>query len=120
MIQGNGFTIKESKFDYFFGRVTSSPSNEARSRQNLQDLNKLGIDEASNGQERLMNIFESGLTALEIKRKVNEYGITIIKQIEISGNDVKGVIEIAYFYPAGNLLGIPEVTTIIPKISNQE
>jgi hypothetical protein len=62
MIQGNGFTIKESKFDYFFGRVVSSPSNEARSRQNLQDLSKLGIDESNNGKERLMQIFEFGLS----------------------------------------------------------
>lgn len=120
MIQGNGFTIKESKFDYFFGRVTSSPSNEARSRQNLQDLNKLGIHESDNGQERLMQIFETGLSASEIKRKINEYGITIIKQVEVYGNNIKGVIEIAYFYSAGDLLSIPEVSTIIPKISNQE
>ena len=52
MIQGNGFTIKESKFDYFFGRVISSPSNQARSLQNLQDLKKLGIDEAAGGREQ--------------------------------------------------------------------
>ncbi|BDA75764.1 hypothetical protein RIVM261_082740 [Rivularia sp. IAM M-261] len=120
MIQGNGFTIKESKFDYFFGRVTSNPSNQARSIQNLQDLKKLGIDEATDGQKYLMQIFEFGLNAPEIKRKINEYGTTIIKQAEVSSNEAKGVIEIAYFYPAGNLLNIPEVTTIIPKISNQE
>lgn len=120
MIEGNGFTIKQSKFDYFFGRVTSSPSNQARSRQNLEDLKKLGIDEGTNGQKLLMEIFESGLNSSEIKRKINDYGITIIKQVEVFGSEVKGIIEIAYFYPAGNLLAIPEVSTIIPKISNQE
>ncbi|NJL10694.1 MAG: hypothetical protein HC908_12370 [Calothrix sp. SM1_7_51] len=118
MIEGNGFTIKQSKFDYFFGRVTSSPSNRARSIQNLEDLKRLGIDEAANGQKFLMQIFEFGLNYPEIKRKINEYGITIIKQVEVSGSEVTGLIEIAYFYPAGNLSAVPEVTTIIPKISN--
>jgi hypothetical protein len=120
MIEGNGFTIKQSKFDYFFGRVTSSPNNKARSIQNLEDLKKLGIDEAADGQSILMQIFEYGLNAQEIKRKVNEYGITIIKEVEVAGGEVKGVIQIGYFYPIGNLSTIPEVTTIIPKISNQD
>jgi hypothetical protein len=40
--------------------------------------------------------------------------------VEVSGSEVKGVIEIAYFYAGGNLFAIPEVTTIIPKISNQD
>lgn len=120
MIQGNGFTIQEGKFDYFFGRVTSSPRNQTRSTQNLRDLKKLGIDEATDGQKRLIQIFEIGLNNPEIKRKTNEYGTTIIKQVEVSSNEATGVIEIAYFYKGGNLLNIPEVTTIIPKISNQE
>jgi hypothetical protein len=44
-IIGQGFSIKEQKFDYFFGRVTSTPKNQARSLQNLKDLKALGIDE---------------------------------------------------------------------------
>ena len=77
MIQGNGFTIHVSKFDYFFGRVASSPSNQARSLQNLQGLNRLGINEATSGTERLLQIFEERLIAPEVERRETTYGITI-------------------------------------------
>jgi hypothetical protein len=72
MIQGNGFTIKENKFDYFFGRVISNPHNRQRSLQNLQDLNQLGADEQNNGKESLMQRFEEGLLSPEVSRKVTE------------------------------------------------
>ncbi|MGB3204302.1 MAG: hypothetical protein WBB28_04875 [Crinalium sp.] len=117
MIQGNGFTIKESKFDYFFGRVNSSASNQARSLQNLQDLKKLGIDEATDGREQLMKVFEQGLKfPVEGQLKVTEYGTTIIKTVELNGIEAKGAIEVSYFYPGSNLSAIPEVVSILPKI----
>jgi hypothetical protein len=37
------YTINPSKFDYFFGKVSSSTHNTSRSVQNLKDLNALGI-----------------------------------------------------------------------------
>ena len=116
MIQGNGFTIKESKLDYFFGRVTSSPSNQARSLQNLQDLKKLGIDEAAGGCEQLMKVFQDGLNCPEMKRLTNDYGTTIIKTVELTGVEAKDAVEISYFYPGFNLSAVPEVSSIIPKI----
>jgi hypothetical protein len=116
LIQGNGFTIKESKFVYFFGRVTSNPSNQARSLQNLQDLKKLGIDEATGGREQLMKIFQDGLNSPEMKRITNDYGTTIIKKVELTGVEAEGAIEISYFYPGSNLSAVPEVSSIIPKI----
>ena len=116
LIRGNGFTIKESKFDYFFGRVASNPSNQVRSLQNLQDLKKLGIDEATGGREQLMKIFQDGLNSPELKRIINQYGTTIVKTQEITGFASKGSLEIAYFYADSNLSAIPEVSSIIPKI----
>lgn len=64
MIQGNGFTIHISKFDYFFGRVASSPSNQTRSLQNLQDLSRLGIN------MQLQIIEESDFNQLDPVRQV--------------------------------------------------
>ncbi len=116
LIQGNGFTIKESKFDYFFGRIVSSPSNQARSLQNLHDLTKLGINEVRGGREQLMKIFQEGLNYPEVKRVINQYGTTIIKTVEVTGFESKGCIEIAYFYHNSNLSGVPEISSIIPKI----
>lgn len=113
----DGFTIKESKFDYFFGRVTSSPSNQARSLQNLQDLKKLGIDEAAGGRDQLMKVFEQGLKfPVEGQLKVTEYGTTIIKTVAIKGIEANGAIEVSYFYLDSNLSAVPEVVSILPKI----
>ncbi|MEA5620230.1 hypothetical protein VB711_20615 [Cronbergia sp. UHCC 0137] len=116
MIQGNGFSIKESKFDYFFGRVTSNPSNQKRSLQNLEDLKKLGIDEARGGREQLMKVFQDGLNSAEVKRITTEYGTIIVKKVEVASVESKGAIEISYFYPGSNLSAVPEVSSIIPKI----
>ncbi len=48
LIQGAGFTVKSNKFDFFFGRVTSTPSNTRRAIDNLRDLRILGIDSTIN------------------------------------------------------------------------
>jgi len=116
VIQGEGFTINESKFDFFFGRVTSSPDNTRRSRDNLEGLRQLGIEEAAGGRIRLMQIFQEGLNAPIIKIKRKQYGTTILRQVEIGGGEVPGAIAISYFYPNNNLNEIPEITSIIPKL----
>jgi len=108
LIQGVGFTIKASKFDFFFGRVTSTPTNARRSSDNLRDLRILGIDEASGGKERLLQIFAEGLNAPEVPdRKTNEYGVHISRKVELSGGEKPGAIIVRYFYPQGNLNTIP-------------
>jgi hypothetical protein len=116
MIQGNGFTIKENKFDYFFGRVISNPHNRQRSLQNLQDLNQLGVDEQNNGKEFLMQRFEEGLLSPEVSRKVTDYGVTIVRRVEMKSSEASGAIDISYFYPGSDLMATPEITSIIPKI----
>ncbi len=118
MIQGEGFTVKESKLDYFFGRATSTPRNAKRSSNNLENLKKLGIDETVDGIARLIQIFQEGLNAPEIiaYRKDNEYGTSIARKVEVSGPDVVGAIIVSYYYPGGNRSVIPQVSSIITLI----
>ena len=120
-IEGQGFTIKESKFDYFFGRVTSNLQNQRRSLDNLENLKRLGIDEAAGGRERLMEIFAAGLAVPQVAEPHrSRFGTTIVRRVEVSGAEEVGAIEISYFYPGGDLSAIPEVSTIIVKIYRQE
>lgn len=72
VIQGEGFTVNESKFDFFFGRVTSNPRNARRSLDNLEGLRKLGIDEASGGKESHDNYYKN----LQIVEKMKIQPIT--------------------------------------------
>ncbi len=79
-IEGSGFTVKESKFDYFFGRVSSSHKNQRRALDNLENLRRLGIDEAAGGKERLLEIFAEGLTAPQVgEPSITRYGTTIVR-----------------------------------------
>ena len=118
VIQGAGFTIKSSKFDFFFGRVTSTSTNTRRSLDNLRDLITLGIDEASGGKEKLLQIFAEGLNAPEVEddRKVNEYGTNISRKVELRGGEKPGAIVVRYFYAESNLDLNPQVTSIVPLI----
>jgi hypothetical protein len=119
VIQGEGFTLDESKFDFFFGRVTSDSHNTNRSLQNLRDLRRLGIDEAERGRERLLQIFQEGLSTPEIDRKENSYGIIIVRQTEVISLEASGVIEISYFYRNGDLNSTPKITTVIHIITQE-
>lgn len=105
--------VKESKWDYFFGRVKSNPYNEARSLQNLEDLKELGIEESKGGREKLREIFEEGLKTPEKDRYISDYGTTVTKTVEVPPN---GAIDVKYFYPNEDMTATPEVSTIIPKI----
>jgi hypothetical protein len=121
-IQGNGFTVNESKFDFFFGRVTSTPTNARRSNDNLENLKILGIEEATGGRERLLQIFHEGLNAPEVpnSRKITQYGINISRKVEVSGPETTGAIIVRYYYPGGDLFAIPQVTSIVVLIYKQE
>lgn len=116
MIQGEGFTVNESKFDFFFGRVTSNQKNARRSLDNLEGLRKLGFDEASGGKERLLQIFQQGLNGSILKEVTDDYGTTLVRKIEVRSGEIPGAIEISYLYRNSDMNSIPEVTTIIIKI----
>ncbi len=117
MLESAGFRIQERKFDFFFGQITSTPRNQARSLQNLEDLARLGIRVETQGRDRLMQIFAAGLTASETSpRREDEYGVTIGRTVQVESEVAKGGIEIFYLYRDGDLSSIPEVTTIIPRI----
>lgn len=118
VISGNGFTVKESKFDFFFGRVTSTPRNRQRSLSNLNNLKKLGIDEKTGGVARLLHIFATGLTAPQVVEdtKITFYGVNIARKVEVTWRETEGAIIVYYFYQGGNLKAIPEVTSIVVLI----
>lgn len=107
---GPAVLVKEDKWDFFFGRVRSSPHNQARSLQNEKDLAKLGVREAEGGKEKLLRIFEEGLHAEVVSTSVGPYGTTVVRSVPMPG----GRIEISYLYRPGT--EVPEVTTLIPKI----
>jgi peptidoglycan hydrolase-like protein with peptidoglycan-binding domain len=106
-------TVQPGKWDFFFGRVKSSPHNLDRSLQNLKDLKTLGFDESAGGRDALIKLFQESQGLPEAARHVTEYGVTITRVARI-GNI--GSIDIKYFYPGGNMSAAPEVSTIIPKI----
>ncbi|MBB6235558.1 hypothetical protein HDC90_000155 [Pedobacter sp. AK013] len=45
--------------------------------------------------------------------KTTNYGVTIVKTINISN---KGSISVGFFYKDGNMASTPSVSSIIPKI----
>lgn len=109
-----GFSVAQSKYDYFFGRVTTGKQhNINRYAQNLKDLSTLGIKK----EKQLTNIFSKAFEkGTVISTKTNEYGTTITKSIEVSN---KGAINVGFFYKGGNLNNKPTISTIIPKIYNK-
>ena len=105
------FTVAESKFDYFFGRVVEgNVHNVQRSAQNLKDLTALGIS----SKKQLEKIFATTLVkGTEVSRSTNKYGITINKVLNIGK---RGQIQTSFFYAGGDMTKAPKVTTIIPKV----
>ena len=107
------FSVKPGKYDYFFGKVTSSQKNMKRSLQNKNDLSYMGISNEEQLNTALGKALDKGK---ETKRITNEYGITICKQIDIGD---KGSIEVSFLYRNGDMSSTPEVTTLIPRINKQ-
>nr|WP_105173578.1 RHS repeat-associated core domain-containing protein [Pseudoalteromonas sp. T1lg122] len=105
------FTVATSKFDFFFGRVTTGNAhNIARSAQNLKDLNTLGIK----SERQLMAVFQNALTqGRYVSTQTNQHGTSVLRSLNIGG---RGEINVSYFYRGGNMNATPSVTTIIPKI----
>jgi len=105
--------IKESKWDYFFGRVKSNKHNEVRSLQNAKDLETLGFTDTPTGREGLTRLFEIGRHLPATATHTTPYGVTITRRVP-AGNG--GVIDVKYYYPGGDMNAIPEIATIIPKV----
>ncbi|MEA9393210.1 hemagglutinin repeat-containing protein [Acerihabitans sp. TG2] len=109
-----GYNVDPSKFDYFFGKVTTgNPHNIQRSAQNMKDLGTLGI----NNEQALIKVFNQAASdGVLISSKSNGYGTTVTKSIGVSD---KGSIQVSFFYPEGNMDAVPKITTLIPKISGK-
>ncbi|WP_230978977.1 RHS repeat-associated core domain-containing protein [Flavobacterium supellecticarium] len=104
-----GYTIAASKFDYFFGRVTSSANNIRRSQDNLRDLTTLGVK----NERDLIKLFNKAFESATIKTTVNDYGTTLTKTARV-GN--QGQINVGFFYKGGDMKKEPIISTVIPKI----
>lgn len=98
-----GYNVDPSKFDYFFGKVTTgNPHNVQRSAQNMKDLNTLGI----NNEQALIKVCnQAASNGVTISSKTNNYGTTVTKSIAISD---KGAIQVSFFYPEGNMNSTPK------------
>ncbi len=74
----------------------------------------MNIFDNAEGKQKMFDIFERGLK-LQGKGKLDQsqYGVIITKHVKVS--EIDG-IDVKYFYPNGNKLAKPLVSTIIPKI----
>ena len=113
------YKINKKKFDYFFGRAgvdkfgnVINQHNYNRSIQIRDVLRILRIEDTPGGREKLCQIFQDALEGEEVYRGETKYGITIRRRYFRAGIQ----LQIGYFYREGNLDGIPEITTIIPKL----
>ena len=104
------YTIDSKKYDYFFGKVTSNSHNATRSIQIKNTLNELGIT----NKHQMNRIFDRAITEGNIiKTQTTNYGTVITRQVEIGKT---GCIDVGFFYENSNMLSIPKVVTVIPKI----
>jgi filamentous hemagglutinin len=75
-----GLTIDEGKWDYFFGRVNSSPHNAERSAQNAYQLESIGIRDNVAGREILAGFFGEAARDGVVESYVNpKSGLTNIR-----------------------------------------
>jgi len=81
-----------------------------RSIQNEKALRELGIT----NKQQINRIFDRAITEGNIiKTQTTNYGTVITRQVEIGKS---GCIDVGFFYENSNMLSIPKVITIIPKI----
>lgn len=101
-ISTRGYIVNQSKFDYFFGRVTTgNVDNIRRSAQNLKDLTTLGIKNES----QLIKVFDQAIEkGSTISIKTSEYGTNVMKSVNV-GN--KGSINVGFFYKGGDMSSTP-------------
>lgn len=55
----------------------------------------------------------------EVSRVTTEYGTTISKQVEVQNGDTKGLINVSFYYKANDLKSVPEISTAVPKITEE-
>ena len=116
------FKISTSKFDYFFGKVKASVNSSKKEIANAYKSNEragifkqLGIDESDKGRDKMINLIDEALdSGIEVSRFSNEYGTTVVKQIEVSNGNVKGTVNVSFLFKAGD--AVPSVTTAVPEI----
>ena len=112
-LKAPSFIVDPKKYDYFFGKVTSSAHNAERSMQNFKSLKRLGIADAKS----LNKIFKQALDKGKIiKESTSKYGTTVTRQIQVNK---KGALDVSFFYEGGDMTKTPKVITIIPKLTEK-
>lgn len=107
--------IESGKFDYLFGRVSSSAHNAARSTQNLAQMTRLGINDSAVGRSILREHLEAAARSRTniLRTYSDQYGDFVIRESLLAG-------------PSGNFAllestwqvmddGAQRLTTVIPK-----
>lgn len=102
------FVVRESKWDYFFGRVGGQ--NAVRTAQNLKDLKLMGITNRTQLEAQFAKALENGET---VGTRVDQYGTTVSKLVKVGE---AGSITVRFLYRGSNMNSVPEVTSILPKI----
>ncbi|RNJ44817.1 hypothetical protein B5V01_00525 [Mesorhizobium erdmanii] len=79
--------IAVSKFDYLFGKVTSSPHNLARSRQLATDMKALGIQDTDAGKKILADHLKMSVNSEGniVSTYTNEYGTFEVRESLLMG-----------------------------------
>ncbi|MGX5830928.1 RHS repeat-associated core domain-containing protein [Mesorhizobium sp. 43Arga] len=79
--------IAASKFDYLFGKVTSSPHNLARSRQLATDMKALGIQDTDVGKKILADHLKMSVNSEGniVSKYTDEYGTFEVRESLLMG-----------------------------------
>lgn len=105
--------VRESKWEYFFGRVDSTPQNRARSIDISRILRDAGFVDDAAGRTSLTRLFEIGRHLPEDGVRSTTYGVSILRSVPFGP---QGHLKVGYFYRGGNMSLVPEITAIIPKV----
>jgi len=86
-LRGSNAIINAGKYDYLFGRVTSSPHNIARSIQNLAQMTRLGVDDTVAGRTLLQSHLEAVVRDPSniVETFTNQYGTYQVRESLFAG-----------------------------------
>ena len=140
------FILNTSKLSYFFGKLEyqnlkgadldAYAKNTGRTVENLinnqqralsmsKDFEAWGIRDTQAGFEKLSELFSAGLDAKQFSTKVDEFGITIQRELPLmystggKKGQSAGSIIISYFYRDGNMNSTPEISSVITKFNKK-
>jgi RHS repeat-associated protein len=112
------FIMDINKFDFFFGKVKSTPHNLDRSLQNLKDLTSLGVKDDDAGRKLLLGWIDKARDGEIVKSGKAKNGVDFEEKRKISivgPNGKTATLEFTFYYTNSDMKSTPKVTTFIPK-----